>query len=60
MGHSNVQTTMEFYNQVDRDHEKKAARIIQNLLEADEAVQEANEICADFAHNGISRRIGGK
>ena len=33
MGHSRPGTTMEYYNQVDRDHEKKAAKIIQQMIE---------------------------
>lgn len=33
MGHSNISTTAEFYNIVDRDHEKKAARVVQELLD---------------------------
>jgi len=33
MGHSNVATTQEFYTTVDRDHEKKAAQVVQTLLE---------------------------
>ncbi len=32
MGHSKVETTLEYYNQVDLDHEAKAARVIQQLL----------------------------
>ena len=35
MGHSKVETTLEFYNQVDADHEAKAARVIQQLLEVE-------------------------
>jgi integrase len=33
MGHSKAETTLEYYSQVDKDHEKKAARVIQKLLE---------------------------
>lgn len=33
MGHSNIATTQEFYTTVDRDHEKKAAQVVQRLLE---------------------------
>ena len=33
MGHSNISTTAEFYSTVDRDHEKKAAESVQQLLE---------------------------
>lgn len=33
MGHSDIATTQKYYNQVDEDHEAKAARVIQELLE---------------------------
>ena len=33
MGHSKAETTLEFYNQVDKDHDKKAARVVQKLIE---------------------------
>ncbi|MHC4558589.1 MAG: hypothetical protein ACYTFW_24550 [Planctomycetota bacterium] len=33
MGHSNISTTQKFYTTVDRDHEKKAAQVVQQLLE---------------------------
>ena len=33
MGHSNISTTAEFYSTVDEDHERKAAKVVQNLLE---------------------------
>ncbi len=33
MGHSDISTTQVFYTQVDRDHEKKAAQVVQKLLE---------------------------
>jgi hypothetical protein len=32
MGHSKAETTLEYYNQVDKDHEKKAAGVVQKLL----------------------------
>ena len=53
MGHSNISTTAEFYNQVDRDHELKAARVIQRLLDTGKDQPKANEICADFAPKPI-------
>ena len=53
MGHSNISTTAEFYNQVDRDHELKAARVIQRLLDTEKDRTKANEICADFAPKSI-------
>ena len=33
MGHSDIATTREFYTTVDRDHELKAAQVIQKPLE---------------------------
>jgi integrase len=60
MGHSNIATTAEFYNQVDRDHEMKVARVIQGLLESNKDATEANELCADFAPKPISQQIEGK
>jgi hypothetical protein len=33
MGHADIATTAAFYNQVDADHERKAANVIQWLLE---------------------------
>jgi len=33
MGHSSIETTAAFYNHVDRDHEKKAAEVVQQLLD---------------------------
>lgn len=35
MGHSDIATTQKYYTQVDSDHEAKAARVIQELLEKD-------------------------
>jgi len=37
MGHSNIATTQEFYTTVDRDHEKKAAQVVQRLLEKNQS-----------------------
>lgn len=37
MGHSNISTTAEFYNAVDRDREKKAARVVQELLDGNKS-----------------------
>ena len=33
VGHSSISTTAQFYTTVDRDHEKKAARAVQELLD---------------------------
>ena len=60
MGHSNIATTAEFYNQVDRDHELKAARVIQSLLESNKNATSPNELCADFASKPILDEITDK
>jgi len=33
-GHSKAETTLEYYNQVDKDHEEKAARVVQEMIES--------------------------
>ena len=33
LGHSDISTTAKFYSKVDRDHEEKAAQIVQELLD---------------------------
>jgi integrase len=43
MGHSDISTTQEFYNQVDKDHETKAAMLIQNLLDTGLTLAQENE-----------------
>ncbi len=43
MGHSDISTTQEFYNQVDKDHEAKAALLIQNLLDTGLTLDVKNE-----------------
>jgi integrase len=50
MGHSSIATTQEYYTQVDRDHEVKAVRAIQRLLEKETDVKRTYE--------PISGRIG--
>jgi len=42
MGHSDIETTAAYYNQVDADHERKAAAAIQGLLE--QGQQEKNDV----------------
>ena len=32
MGHSNIATTMKYYNQVDKDQRKKAAAVVEDLI----------------------------
>jgi integrase len=56
MGHSNIATTQEFYTQVDSDHEAKAARVIQELLES----ADSNKTDARLTPGAISGQIGGK
>ncbi len=56
MGHSKAETTLEYYNQVDKDHEQKAARVIQKLLER---VDESNKTDARLTPEQISRQNGG-
>jgi integrase len=33
MGHADIATTAKYYSQVDEDHQRKAARVIDELLE---------------------------
>ena len=56
MGHSKAETTMEYYNQVDKDHEEKAARVIQSLLES---VDESKKTDAKMTPRAISHQNGG-
>jgi integrase len=56
MGHSKAETTLEYYNQVDKDHEEKAARVIQNLLES---AHESKKTDARMTPEPISRQNGG-
>ena len=56
MGHSNIATTQEFYTQVDSDHEAKAARVIQELLES----ADSNKTDARLTPGAIFGQIGGK
>ena len=56
MGHSNIATTAEFYNQVDSDHEAKAARVIQNLLESANGSKKTD---ARLTPKRISHQFGG-
>jgi len=56
MGHSKAETTLEYYNQVDKDHEQKAARVIQKLLEGG---GESKETDARLTPEAVSRQNGG-
>lgn len=59
MGHSKVETTLEFYNQVDSDHEAKAARIMQRLLESGNYTKDSDETDAKMTPKRISLQIEG-
>ena len=52
MDHSNISTTAEFYNIVDRDHEKKAAKVVQQLLDN-------NKNDVSVTYEGEISQIGG-
>jgi integrase len=53
LGHSSISTTAEFYSTVDRDHEKKAARVVQELLDRNK-----NDVSVTYETE--NRQIGGK
>ncbi len=59
MGHSKVETTLEFYNQVDAQHEEQAARVIQRLIENAGKRNESDKTDARLTPGAISRQIGG-
>ena len=60
MGHSNVSTTEEFYTQVDKHHEAKAARVIQSLIDSGNCSNRSEKTDARMTPEHISHRIGGK
>jgi hypothetical protein len=59
MGHSSIATTAEFYNQVDADHEAKAARVIQRLIDKAESSEGSDKTDAKLTPEQISRQNGG-
>ena len=59
MGHSKVETTLEFYNQVDAQHEEQAARVIQRLIENAGKRNNSDKTDARLTPEAISRRNGG-
>jgi len=59
MGHSNIATTAEFYNQVDADHEAKAAGVIQRLIDNPDSGKRSNKTDARMTPKPNSRQIGG-
>ena len=59
MGHSKAETTLEYYNQVDEDHEEKAARVVQELLErVDEPKENDAREDNDFRLRKICSSLG--
>ncbi len=60
MGHSSISTTQIYYTQVDADHEAKAARVINHLLNTSKETQTSKESCAEFAPEANSEQLGGK
>ncbi|MHC4543780.1 MAG: tyrosine-type recombinase/integrase [Planctomycetota bacterium] len=59
MGHSSIATTAEFYNQVDADHEAKAARVVQRLLDMGDNGNMSNKTDARMTPEPKSHQIGG-
>ena len=59
MGHSKVETTLEFYNQVDAQHEEKAANVIQRLIEDAGKGNNSDKTDAKMTPKATSRQIGG-
>jgi limonene-1,2-epoxide hydrolase len=55
MGHTKAETTLEYYNQVDSDDEKRAARIVQKLMEN---AQESKKTDVKLTCKGVSRQNG--
>lgn len=55
MGHSKAETTLEYYNQVDKDHEKKAARVVQKLIEK---AQKSKKTDVKLTYRGVSHLNG--
>ena len=56
MGHSKAETTLEYYSQVDKDHEEKAAQVMQNLLQS---VKNSEKSDARVTPEAISQQNGG-
>ena len=58
MGHSSIATTAEFYNQVDADHEAKAAEVIQRLIDISSSRKETPKTDAGMTPEGFSGQNG--
>jgi len=59
MGHSDIATTAEFYNQVDADHEAKAASVFQRLIDDADARANSKKTDVRMTPEAISHRNGG-
>ena len=53
MGHSDIATTVEFYNQVDEDHLAKAASVVQDLVEKGERADKLNETDVKMTYDSV-------
>jgi integrase len=59
MGHSSIATTQEFYTQVDSDHEAKAARVLQQLIDGADTKEGNWKTDARLTPEANSGQIGG-
>lgn len=59
MGRSSVATTQEFYTQVDSDHEAKAARVLQQLIDGADTKERNKKTDARLTPEANSGQIGG-
>ena len=59
MGHSGIATTQEFYTQFDQDHEAKAARVMQRLIDNADTDKKSNKADARLTPERISRQVRG-
>ncbi len=56
MGHSKAETALKYYNQVDKNHEQKAARVIQKMIEN---ARKSNKTDVKLTYKSASRQKGG-
>lgn len=59
MGHSDISTTQEFYTTVDRDHELKAAQVVQSLLENGQQEKQGKQSDVKLTYEANFSQIGG-
>lgn len=60
MGHSDISTTQKFYTTVDRDHELKAAQVVQRLLENGQREKQEKQSDVKVTYKANFSQIGGK